>query len=197
MAVRASSQVSPLHSNRDDVWFKLARLFLTVARHGHDRTRHRWAADFVSSFELIANIECPAHLRESRGLLKFINSTTSAEADGILFLKEAFDRFLKAVNVDLAAQPVLLASHTVFFQKAESRIRASENAMPTTVEGLKKLFKSPAGVVVNTCHGVKGEEYHTVIAFGLLHGFVPHWTVIINGTADQANEQASMGNAIS
>ena len=32
---------------------------------------------------------------------------------------------------------------------------------------------------MNTIHGVKGEEYNTVIAFGLLHGYVPNWNDII------------------
>jgi superfamily I DNA/RNA helicase len=183
--------LSPLHSNRDDIWFKLARLFLTGARHGLDRTRYRWANDFARSFETLANIEFSVRLKESRGLLRLINSITSAEVDGVLFLKDVFAKFLLAVDVDLATQPVLLASHTVFFEKAAARIKGSENGMPTTVDGLRKLFKTPAGVVVNTCHGVKGEEYHTVIALGLLHGFVPHWEVILHGTPDEAHEQAS------
>ncbi|MDR2065734.1 MAG: ATP-binding domain-containing protein [Prevotellaceae bacterium] len=32
------------------------------------------------------------------------------------------------------------------------------------------------GQTLNTCHGIKGEEFHTVIAFGLLDGLVPHWS---------------------
>jgi DNA helicase-2/ATP-dependent DNA helicase PcrA len=32
-----------------------------------------------------------------------------------------------------------------------------------------------SGVVVNTCHGIKGEEFQTVIAFGLLTNYIPHW----------------------
>jgi DNA helicase-2/ATP-dependent DNA helicase PcrA len=35
------------------------------------------------------------------------------------------------------------------------------------------MFKHEEGVVVNTCHGIKGEEFDTVIAFGLLHGKIP------------------------
>ena len=31
----------------------------------------------------------------------------------------------------------------------------------------------------NTFHGVKGEEYDTVIAFGILNGYIPHWGTII------------------
>ena len=40
------------------------------------------------------------------------------------------------------------------------------------------FFKEKDGVVINTIHGVKGEEYNTVIAFGLLEGHLPHWDYI-------------------
>jgi DNA helicase-2/ATP-dependent DNA helicase PcrA len=183
--------LSPLHSNRDDVWFKLARLFLTGPRHGLDRTRHRWANDLISTFESLANIRMPEPLRESRGLLRFVNSTTSPETNSLLFLRAVFGVFLQAVGVGLESHPDLMNSHANFFDKAETRIDSSEGGMPSSVNSLKKLFKSPAGVVVNTCHGVKGEEYHTVIALGLLHGYVPHWNTIINGTPNEAKEQAS------
>jgi superfamily I DNA/RNA helicase len=45
--------------------------------------------------------------------------------------------------------------------------------------------------VVSTCHGVKGEEFTTVIAFGLLQGYIPNWQSIIHGTGNKATEEAS------
>ena len=47
------------------------------------------------------------------------------------------------------------------------------------------MFKHEEGVVVNTCHGIKGEEFDTVIAFGLLHGKLPNW----NETGHRAAEK--------
>lgn len=183
--------LSPLHSNRDDIWFKLARLFLTGPRHGLDRTRHRWANDLVTSVERATGASLPERLRESRVLLRTVNSIVSSEQEGLPFLRDVFGKFLSLASMDLLLFPALQETHTNFFQRAEARIKGSEGGMPTTVEGLRKLFGSPSGVVVNTCHGVKGEEYHTVIAFGLLKGYIPHWNVIINGSPDDAAEQAS------
>ena len=40
-------------------------------------------------------------------------------------------------------------------------------------------FLREEGVVVSTIHGVKGEEYTTVIATGLLNGYLPHWDYIM------------------
>ena len=34
------------------------------------------------------------------------------------------------------------------------------------------------GIVINTIHGIKGEEYTTVIALGLLNGRLPNWDYI-------------------
>ena len=33
-------------------------------------------------------------------------------------------------------------------------------------------------MVISTLHGVKGEEYTSVIATGLLNGYLPHWDYI-------------------
>ena len=53
-----------------------------------------------------------------------------------------------------------------------------------TVENLKKMFRHPSGVVVNSCHGSKGEEYEVVICFGLLRGYIPHWKRIFADEVD-------------
>lgn len=45
------------------------------------------------------------------------------------------------------------------------------------------------GVVINTCVGVKGEEFETVIAYGLLNGYIPHWNEIFSGNAIDASKK--------
>ncbi|MFQ9893481.1 MAG: hypothetical protein ACLRWH_10020 [Emergencia sp.] len=35
-------------------------------------------------------------------------------------------------------------------------------------------------MVISTLHGVKGEEYTSVIATGLLNGYLPHWDYILS-----------------
>lgn len=63
--------------------------------------------------------------------------------------------------------------------------------MPADVGYLRRVFKHPSGVVVSTCHGVKGEEYDTVICYGLLRGYIPHWQAVIHGTELTAYTQAA------
>jgi superfamily I DNA/RNA helicase len=45
------------------------------------------------------------------------------------------------------------------------------------------------GVVINTCVGIKGEEFETVIAYGLLNGYIPHWNEIFSGNANEASKK--------
>jgi superfamily I DNA/RNA helicase len=97
----------------------------------------------------------------------------------------------KSCAISIDSSEALNASFNTFFEKAENRVATAEGGMPTDVSSFRKLFSHPAGVVVSTCHGVKGEEYDTVIAFGLLRGYVPHWSVIINGTEWEASERES------
>lgn len=59
------------------------------------------------------------------------------------------------------------------------------------IDVFRGFFKESSGVVVNSCHGVKGEEYETVIAFGLLRGLVPNWDVIINSSTRAATDAES------
>lgn len=46
-----------------------------------------------------------------------------------------------------------------------------------------------SGVVINTCVGVKGEEFETVIAYGLLNGYIPHWNDIFTGDPVAASKK--------
>ena len=58
------------------------------------------------------------------------------------------------------------------------------------LETFIKMFKEREGVVISSCHGVKGEEYTTVIAFGLLRGRIPNWKVC--GTESEMNSSQKL-----
>lgn len=38
-----------------------------------------------------------------------------------------------------------------------------------------KCLKEKKGIVISSIHGVKGEEYTTVIGYDLLNGHLPNW----------------------
>lgn len=183
--------LSPLYSSRDNFWFKISRLFLMAPSPSRARTRIRWAREVISDLSTLAGISLPEIIETPRRLLRLINAISSDEIDGMSYLRDVFSQFLASINLRLNSSNVLNTSFNTFFEKAENRIATEGSGMSIDVSSFRKLFSHPSGVVVSTCHGVKGEEYDTVIAFGLLKGYVPHWSVIINGTKLEASERES------
>jgi DNA helicase-2/ATP-dependent DNA helicase PcrA len=182
--------LSPLHSLRDNIWFKLCRLFLSAPSPTRLRTRMGWAKEILLAFRA-AQGELPESAGTPRRVLRLVNGITSAETDGISYLREVFQEWLRLTGISLEYHSALKDSFDVFFDKAESRIASSDGAMPTDTSSFKRFFNHPSGVVVNTCHGVKGEEYDSVIAFGLLRGYVPHWSAIFDEGDAVASERES------
>lgn len=180
---------SPLHAQRQNIWFSVTRLFLTTPRPALYRTRLRWAGEVLREFKETYGGNLPEAAQTPRQLLRLVNSFSSATENGLEFLDEAFTYLSNALELDLDSLESLSEARDIFFEKARARTEADE--MPTDVESFKQLFKHPSGVVVSTCHGVKGEEYDTVIAIGLLQGYIPNWEVIINGAAGVAEDRAS------
>lgn len=86
---------------------------------------------------------------------------------------------MSALKVELSYEKALENCYNQFLEKTRERV--SKNSLSTSCCDLTKCFEEKHGVVISTIHGVKGEEYNTVIAFGLLNGFVPHWNDIKSG----------------
>jgi len=183
--------LSPLYNVRDNVWYKLARLFLTQPVPARIRSRNRCANEVLIDLDIVLGTEPPEPIRSARRLLRMVNQLQSAENDGLPYLRDVFAQFLEQCGIAMNDYDALQESFDLFFEKAESQLEKAAGGMLASVDSLKKFFSYPSGVVVNTCHGVKGEEFDTVIAFGLLRGFVPHWEVIINDSKAAADQRES------
>ncbi len=180
--------LSPLRYQRDSVWFKLARLFLSDPIPARYRTRLRWAADFVHAFEQELGHELDDNQREPRRILRSCNSIQSDVKEGIAYLEDVFSQFITAMEVEIGQYPTLLLSWNGFFDGARDRLDNAGYDLDIDVESPKKMFRHPAGLVVNTCHGVKGEEYTVVICFGVLRGNIPHWQRIYDDDTDERED---------
>ena len=166
-------------------------MFLTVPAPSRTPTRFRWAKEVLSDLGVLADMSLPESIETPRRFLRTINAISSEETEGLPYLREVFAQLMNCIGIDLASSDALSDSFDVFFEKAENRIATAEGGMPSDVDSFRRLFSHPSGVVVSTCHGVKGQEYDTVIAFGLLKGYVPNWAVIRNGTPQAVSEQES------
>ena len=120
-------------------------------------------------------------------VLKVINSISPTDENGIVYLQEAITKFLIGIGIDLTIEAYLNKAYEDFMARIKDRVK--NNHLSTDVDVFKQCFKEKEGVVINTFHGVKGEEYTTVIAFGILNGYIPHWDIIINKPLDYREDE--------
>jgi DNA helicase II / ATP-dependent DNA helicase PcrA len=183
--------LSPIHGQRENVWFKIARLMLSTPGGRASRTRSRWAAEILRDLRDSFDVVLPENLSTPRQLLRFVNSTQPEAEDGLDYLRLGFEALIDELGLDFASSARLASAHSTFFEQAEAALQEFADDALRDAESFRKLFRHPAGVVINTCHGVKGEEYDTVIAFGLLRGYVPNWGEIIDQPPELGECRAS------
>jgi superfamily I DNA/RNA helicase len=177
--------LSPLLKNKENLWFKIARLFLVEPSPKSFFTRKRWATELINELKDIGIIIFEESEYKSKKLLKLINSVASEEDDGLAHLEECFLKLFEELNIDTNRNDFLKLHWETFFEGAKNRLENQDFNFAKDIESFRKMFKHESGVVVNTCHGIKGEEFDTVIAFGLLHGKLPNWN---ENTENAANK---------
>jgi DNA helicase II / ATP-dependent DNA helicase PcrA len=172
---------TPLPRNKENFWWKLARLFLTEVSPQNSLNRFRWVKQVFQEVNDYTNESLGLEHNDCRKYLKLINSIKPDEIKGICYLQLAFGEFFNALDIDFNHYPTLNDQWDTFFNGIRRRYESAEfNEVPDDITYFKSMFKPSSGVVINSCHGVKGEEYETVIAIGLLWGYIPHWNIIMN-----------------
>jgi superfamily I DNA/RNA helicase len=147
--------------------------------------RNKWAMELINELDtmeihILNNVE-----KKSKFLLRTINSISSKQEDGLTYLEECFQQLLQTLDISLDRYSSLKQHWEFFFEGTKKRLEKPEFDYAKDINSFKRLFRQHAGVVVNTCHGIKGEEFHTVIAFGLLHGYIPNWNEVDKDSASR------------
>lgn len=184
-----ASGLAPMSRNRENIWYKLSRLFLTQPSPKIYSARYRWASELIDLFRIHTNTQFIEEYLNPRNLLRLINSIKSDETEGINYLIDCFDQFLKAVEINYELFPDLVENRKLFFDNIESRLNDPDFKVPSDIASFKSYYREMTGVIINTCVGVKGEEFETVIAYGLLNGYIPHWNEIFSGDAINASKK--------
>jgi superfamily I DNA/RNA helicase len=177
--------LSPLDHQRDNIWYKIARLFLVESEPRLYLARLRWAGSIIREIEQLTGADLPEAFRTARKLLRLTNSINSDESDGIAYLKDVFQQFGLKLRLNLEIHPSLSEPWKSFFEKAHDRLTDTNYNIQSDIHSLKKMFKRPGGVVVTSCHSIKGEEYETVICYGILKGYIPNWNSIYDENIDE------------
>ena len=93
-----------------------------------------------------------------------------------MFYQQAITHVFQHLRIPFEPETPLHKTYVSFLKKTEDRIRQFQ--LPYNCDDLYAYFKERDGVVINTIHGIKGEEYTVVIGYDLLNGHLPNWNII-------------------
>ena len=173
---------TPFKYDAMNPFYLLARLTFTRPQ-GNMKIRKKYAREILE----ILRDDYGLDIREEYDcfhLLETINSIPKIMGfDGMEIYRETVKKVLSSMDILLLNEPTLYECYKSFLEKADERIY--RHKLSTLCDDFYKCFERKKGIVINTIHGIKGEEYNTVIAYGLLEGYIPHWDVIINNPASR------------
>jgi len=167
--------MAPFSRDIDNFWFKLSRIVLTEPSPFLYVRRIRWCREVLYELE-IAGINLSDITNKS--FLRLCNSIKIEGKDGLEYLKLFFNEICKVLEININNYPTLLEHYKSFFESSQIRIdRLIKEGNPFIgdIENFRKVFKQRDGITVSTIHGVKGEEYDTMIGFALLDSYIPHF----------------------
>lgn len=177
--------ITPIKYDPMNIFYLISKLLFTESGK-RITSRKRVANEIIEILTEEYKIRLSEQI-DSYRVLKVINSIYPTNENGIAYLQEAITKFLVGIGIELSIEASLYKAYEDFMERIKYRVK--NNHLSTDIDVFRQCFKEKEGVVINTFHGVKGEEYTTVIAFGILKGYIPHWDIIINKPIDyQKNE---------
>lgn len=165
--------ISPIKRDPLNIFYLISKLLFTQ-NNGRINSRKKTATDIVNVLRADFGALIPDYI-DNYLVLRAINSTQANKENGITTLKMAIKNLWQILKIDIKSYPSLKSTYLDFFDKIDSRIKQFKLSFDCI--SMEKCFKERKGVVINTIHGVKGEEYTTMIGFSLLHGIIPNWKI--------------------
>lgn len=175
--------MAPFSRDIDNFWYKLSRIVLTEPSPNLYVRRLRWSKEIIDD---LFNAGIDVSNINNKKFLKLCNSIVIDETNGLEYLKLLFGQICSILKIDIVSFTTLEEHYNSFFNSSKSRIEKLEkegNKYIGSIENFKKVFKQREGITVSSIHGVKGEEYDTMIGFALLEDYLPNF----NDTNGQVN----------
>jgi superfamily I DNA/RNA helicase len=167
--------MAPFSRDIDNFWYKLSKIVLTEPSPNLYVRRLRWSKEILNDFyNAGVNISI-----SNKNFLKLCNSIYFEEENRLEYLKLVFAEICSALKIEITLFSSLQEHYDSFFNSSQKRIERlvkEGNEFIGSIENFRKVFKQREGITVSTIHGVKGEEYDTMIGFALLNDYVPHFT---------------------
>jgi superfamily I DNA/RNA helicase len=168
--------ISPIKYDRLNPFYLLARLVFTESGQSVS-VRKRVATELLSTLRDDFKAPLPERI-DNYDILRTINLSINQKEDGIAILQSSIKAVFCLLRIQLSYEKHLNNMYLRFFEKIQDRV--NRYGIATDYASVAKFFKERNGVVLSTIHGIKGEEYTTVIAFSLLNGYLPNWNFIMN-----------------
>lgn len=144
-----------------------------------ERLRKSKATEILSILKFDFGIHIPDNF-DNLSLLSCINGSRISinQNDGIELYKTIIRTIFRKMGIDIESENMLKQCFETFIDETEDRVHRFH--LLSSTSDLESCFKERKGIVITTIHAMKGEEYHSVIAFGLLNGILPNWNDIID-----------------
>ncbi len=168
--------MAPFSRDIENFWYKLSRVVLTEPSPYMYTRRLRWSRELLNDLGL-AGVDISE--LSSKRLLKICNSIKIDETDGLTHLEIFFNEVSDILSININNYPTLIEHYNSFFNSSRKRIDRlvkEGNEFIGDIENFRKVFKQREGITVSTVHGVKGEEYDTMIGFAILDDYIPHFS---------------------
>lgn len=168
-------EISPFKRDPLNPFYLLAKLVYTSPGY-NTYVRKKIALEIISIFQDEYHVSMNENV-DIHDLLRIINGYHNVLGkDGIEYYEVCIKSVLLCLGIDLENEKELKNTFESFLDKTKERIKRYK--IENTNLSIKSSFYEKRGIVLSTIHGVKGEEYNTVIAFALLNGYLPHWDYI-------------------
>lgn len=168
--------MAPFSRDIENFWYKLSRIVLTEPSPYMYTRRLRWSKELLNDLDL-AGVDVSE--LSSKILLRICNSIQVDETDGLTYLELFFNEVSNSLSINRNNYPTLIEHYDSFFNSSRKRIDRlvkEGNNFIGDIENFRKVFKQREGITVSTVHGVKGEEYDTMIGFAILDDYIPHFS---------------------
>lgn len=160
--------ITPIKKDNLNVFYNICYLALTKPSVKRLLFRRKVASDILSRFADYIDFE-----PNPMDFLNCLNSNDYIGKKGTEFVKRTIENCLNYLKIDLNKWPNLNAEYNNFMNRIYERLNKKDYNLSDDLDDFRNMFMDKDGVVINTIHGIKGEEYEVVIAFGLLNSKVP------------------------
>ena len=164
--------ISPIKYDPLNPFYLIAKLLFTK-NSKYTSLRRKEAKEILSILIEDYRLDIPDYI-SNLDVLKILNKVNINKNDALKTIDDAFNSIIKVFKLE--NEKNFIESKCYFIQKINERMLKYEFSNTTNI--FENSFKEKNGIVISTLHGIKGEEYNTVIGYGLLTGYVPHWNYI-------------------